>query len=81
MAVTADARALAAAGEGGAVCHRVHMVHHGQGRTVPSTRLEPAVVGITGLTTYEPYGTEEHERHHNRRDFEPNPINVVVVHT
>ena len=79
MAVTADARALAAAGEGGTVGHRVHMVRHGQGRTAYRERLETEVVGITGLTTYEQYGTEEHGRHHNRRDFEPNPINVVVV--
>jgi len=33
MAVTAAARALAAAGEGGTVGHRVHMVRQGQGRT------------------------------------------------
>jgi hypothetical protein len=81
MAVTADARALAAAGEGGTVGHRVHMVRHGQGRTASRERLETEVVGITGLTTYEQYGTAEHRRHHHRRDFEPNPINVVVVRT
>jgi hypothetical protein len=34
---------------------------------------------MTGLTTYEPYGTPEHGRHHHRRDFQPNPINAVVV--
>jgi hypothetical protein len=51
MAVTADARALAAAGEGGTVGHRSHMVRHGQGRTAYRERLEPEVVGITGLTT------------------------------
>ena len=79
MAVTADARALAAAGEGGTVGPRVHMVRHGQGRTAYRERLEPEGVGITGLTTYEPYGTEAHGRHHHRRDFEPNPIHVVVV--
>jgi hypothetical protein len=79
MAVTADARALAAAGEGRTVGHRVHMVRHGPGRTADSERLATEVVGITGLTTYEPSGTEEHGRHHHRRDFEPNPIHVVVV--
>ena len=81
MAVTADARALAAAGEGGTVGHRIHMVRHGQGRTAYRERRETEVVGITGLTTYEPYGTEAHGRHHNRRDFEPTPIHVVVVRT
>ena len=81
MAVTADARALAAAGAGGTVGPRVHRVRHGQGRTASRERLETEVVGITGLTTSEPYGTEAHGRHHHRRDFEPNPIHVVGVRT
>ena len=36
-------------------------------------------MGIAGLTTYDQYGTPEHGRHSNRRDFQPNPINAVVV--
>jgi hypothetical protein len=79
MAVTAEARALAAAGEGVTVGHRVHTVRHGQGQGAWTERLETEVVGITGLTSYEQYGTEEHGRRHNRRDFEPNPIHAVVV--
>jgi hypothetical protein len=79
MGGTADARALAAAGEGVTVGRRVHTVRHGQGRGAWSERWETAVVGSTGLTTDEPYGTEAHGRHHHRRDFEPNPINAVVV--
>jgi hypothetical protein len=79
MAVTADARALAAAGEGVTVGHRVHTVRHGQGQGAWTERLATEVVGITGLTSYEQYGTEEHRRRHNRRDFEPNPIHAVVV--
>jgi hypothetical protein len=79
MAVTADARAQAAAGEGITLGHRAHTVHHGQGRTAWRERLETEVVGITGLTTYDQYGTAEHGRSHNRRDFQANPINAVVV--
>jgi Transposase DDE domain len=79
MAVTVDAQAQAAVGEGVTIGHRVHTVRHGQGKTAGSERLETEVVGITGLTTYEQYGTPEHGRHHNRRDFQPNPINAVVV--
>jgi hypothetical protein len=37
------------------------------------------VVGIAGLTTDDQYGPPEHGRHHHRRDFQPNPINAVVV--
>jgi hypothetical protein len=79
MAVSVDARAQAAAGEGIAVGRRVHPVRHGQGRTAATERLEPAVVGITGLTPEDQYGTPEPGRHHSRRDFEPNPSNAVVV--
>jgi Transposase DDE domain len=79
MAVTADARAQAGAGDEITVGRRVHTVRHGQGKTAWSERLETEVVGITGLTTYDQYGTAEHGGHPHRRDFQPNPINAVVV--
>jgi hypothetical protein len=81
MAVTVDARAQAAAGEGVTVGRRVHTLRHGQGHTAWTERRETEVVGITGLTTYDQYGRPEHGRHHHRRDFEPNPIHAVVVRT
>jgi Transposase DDE domain len=79
MAVTADARAQAAAGEDLTVGRRVHIVRHGQGQAAWSAQLETEVVGITGLTSYDQYGTPEHARQANRRDFPVNPINAVVV--
>jgi hypothetical protein len=79
MAVTADARPRAAAGEGVTIGHRVHTVRHGQGHEAWTERLETEVGEIPGLTTYEPYGTEAHGRHHQRHDFEANPINAMVV--
>src|ERR1700752_3929655 len=79
MAVTTNARAHAAAGEDLRVGRRVHTVRHGQGKRAWSKRRETEVVGITALTTYEHYGTPEHGRHANRRDFQANPINAVVV--
>jgi hypothetical protein len=79
MAVTVDARALAAAGDGLPIGRRVHTVRHGQGKAAWSDRRETEVVGIAGLTTYDQYGPPEHGRYHNRRDFEPNPIHAVVV--
>jgi hypothetical protein len=79
MAVTADARAQAAAGEGLTTGRRVHTVRHGQGKTVWAERQETEVAGITGLTTYDQYGTPEHGRHANRRDFQGHRINAVVV--
>jgi hypothetical protein len=71
MAVTTDARAQAAAGEGITIGHRVHTVRHGQGRTAWTERLETEVVGIAGLTSYDQYGTPAHGRHATRRDFQP----------
>jgi hypothetical protein len=79
MAVTADAHAQAGAGEDLTVGRRVHTVRHGQGKTARTERLETEVVGITGLTTYDHYGSPEHGRQQHRRDFQPNPINAVVV--
>jgi hypothetical protein len=79
MAVTVDARAQAAAGEGVTVGRRVHTIRHGQGKSAWTERQETEVVGIEGLTTDDQYGTPEHGRHHNRRDFEANPIHAVVV--
>jgi hypothetical protein len=79
MAVTADARAQAAADEGLTVGRRVHTVRHGQGQTARTERLETEVVGLPGLTTDDQYGTPAHGRQQHRRDFQPNPINAVVV--
>jgi hypothetical protein len=79
LAVTIEAQAQAAAGEGVSVGRRAHTVRQGQGKTARTARLETEVVGITGLTRDDPYGTPEHGRHHNRRDFQANPINAVVV--
>src|SRR6266850_4181015 len=53
MAVTADARAQAAAGEDLTVGRRVHIVRHGQGKAAWSAQRETEVVGITGLTSYD----------------------------
>jgi hypothetical protein len=79
MAVTVDARAQAATGEGVTVGRRVHTIRHGQGKSAWTERQETEVVGIEGLTTDDQYGTPEHGHHHNRRDFEANPIHAVVV--
>jgi hypothetical protein len=79
MAVTADARAQAAAGEDRTVGRRVHTVRHGHGQRAWRARLETEVVGITDLTTADQSGTPEHARHANRRDFQANPIHAVVV--
>jgi hypothetical protein len=79
LAVTADARAQAAAGEESTGGRRAHTVRHGQGKTARTERLETAVVGITGLTTDDQDGTPAHECQATRRDCHPHPIQAVVV--
>jgi hypothetical protein len=34
---------------------------------------------VAGLTTYDQYGTPKHGRRYHRRDFQPYPINAVMV--
>jgi hypothetical protein len=79
MAVTVEARAPAAVGEGLTMGRRVQTVRHGPGQTAWTARRETEVGGITGLTTDAPSGTPEHRRHHTRRGGAPNPIPAVVV--
>jgi hypothetical protein len=62
-AVTAEARAPAAAGGGVTVGRRGHTVRHGPGNTAWTARRETAVVGLTGLTPDDQDGTPEHGRH------------------
>jgi hypothetical protein len=38
-----------------------------------------SVMGVAGLTTYDQYGDLEHARRANRKDFEGNALNAVVV--
>ena len=66
MAVTVDARAQAAAGEGVTMGRRVHTVRHGQGQTAWTERRETQVGGLTAMTTDEQHGTPAHGRPHRR---------------
>src|SRR6266516_4956104 len=76
MTVTLDAQALAKR-------ERVHardrVVRHGHGKTAREERLRTELVGIEGLTTYDSYGAPEQTQHAQRRDYEGQPINAVVV--
>ena len=79
MAGTVDACAHTAAGEGITVGRRVHIVRQGKGTMAWSERVETAVMGIAGLTPDDQDGSPEHGRRRRHRDFQPHPINAVVV--
>jgi hypothetical protein len=76
MAVVADAHGLAT-GERARVRERV--VRHGHGKTASEERLRTEVVGLEALTSYDSYGAAEQTQHAQRRDYEGQPINAVVV--
>ena len=78
MAVREDAKALAREGQ---VVERVQEVRRGHGRKATTEELKTRLVRIEGLTTYDGYGSEEHARRKNRKDFGGNGINAVVVLT
>jgi hypothetical protein len=40
---------------------------------------EVMVRGLRGLITYDQYGDAEHQKRVNRKDFEPNPINALLI--
>jgi hypothetical protein len=73
LALTVEAHAQAAVGEGLTVAGRVQTVRHGQGKTAGTERLETAVGGITGLTTSDPEGTAEPRLPTIAGPFNPTP--------
>jgi len=77
MTVREDALALAKLSPN--VAERKTVVRHGHGSQQTTEEQVTRVIGVEGLTTYDQYGTAEHTRQRNRKDFEGNPINAVVV--
>jgi len=76
MSVVQDAHGLAT-GEQARVRERV--VRHGHGKTASQERLRTEVVGLEALTSYDSYGAAQQTQHAQRRDYEGQPINAVVV--
>ena len=76
MAVVEDAHALA---QTEPAVERVRVVRQGHGRTATRERRRTVLVPIAGLTSYDAYGSPEHVRHKNRKDFAGEAINAVVV--
>jgi hypothetical protein len=76
MTVTQDAQALAKR-ERAHVRERI--VRHGHGKTTTEERLRTELVGIEGLPTYDDYGAAEQTQYAQRRDYQGQPINAVVV--
>src|SRR5258708_17122632 len=76
MAVVQDAHGLA---QGERARVRERGVRHGHGKTASEERLRTEVVGLAALTSHDSYGAAEQTQHAQRRDYEDQPINAVVV--
>jgi hypothetical protein len=78
MHVRADAQALAVRER---PVERRQVIRHGHGRTARTETLVTRLVGVSGLTSYDAYGTAEHAARANRSDFVGHPLQAVVVLT
>jgi hypothetical protein len=79
MLVKKEALALAAQVSPDKIATRTRTVRHGHGSKQTTEELVTRLVGFKELTSYGLYGPEEYTKHYRRKDYEANPINVVVV--
>ncbi len=81
MRVTADARGLCRQAEDGENLFRGERAGKKKVDKAGKVKLEGqvCVVGVVGLRSYDQYGDEEHAKGANRKDFEGNALNGVVV--
>lgn len=73
MHITKDARALAAEKPDGEYIFFAWRAGDEQGRG------EVQLKGLRGLVTYDQYGDAQHQQAINRKDFQPNPINALLI--
>lgn len=74
MAVTTDARSFRQTKADGQYLFRAERA--GAGKKLTG---QVQLYGIKGLTTYDQYGDAAHQKKINRKDFQPHPINAIVV--
>jgi len=75
MQVTAEARALRSHKADDQYLFRAERAGEGEKQTG-----QVKLYGIKGVTAYDQYGDADHQKRRNRKDFEPNPLNVIVVY-
>ncbi|MCC7106529.1 MAG: transposase, partial [Chloroflexi bacterium] len=76
MHARADAQALALRER---PVERRQVLRHGHGRTARTETLVTRLVGISGLTSYDAYGSAEHAARANRSDVAGTPLDAVGV--
>lgn len=78
MAVTTDARALAACGSGRAAS-RQRTAYKGRGKRKLETKLNTELVGLERLCSYDQYAPDFQDHHRTRKNHCPKPINAVLI--
>lgn len=80
MHVKIDARSLAQQ-KGAEITHAERIVEVKQGHGVNSKieKLVTEVHGVSSLNTFSTYGTAAHTKDKNKKEFQANPINAVVI--
>jgi len=75
MQVTAEARSFRSQKADDQYLFRAERAGEGEKQTG-----QVGLYGVKGVTAYDQYGDADHQKRRNRKDFEPNPLNVVVVY-
>jgi hypothetical protein len=81
MRATEDARALALAREDCFEKSREVTVTHGYGKNKVEEKVVTTLVGVAGLVSCDWFNPEGSEANTAKRDYEPIPLNAVVVKT
>lgn len=82
MHVYHEAKALAACGQGDDNVFpkkRLETVIAGKGKKAHPVKVETEIVGVSGITLLDSYGPLGQSRSANRKDFEAEPLNAIVV--
>jgi hypothetical protein len=75
MQVTAEARSFRRQKADGQYLFRAERAGEGEQQTG-----QVGLYGVKGLTAYDQYGDADHQKRRHRKDFQPNPLNVIVVY-
>jgi hypothetical protein len=83
MGATKDARALALAQEGSGCIETTRQVTviHGYGKNKMEEKVVTTLVGVRGLMSCDWFNPEGSEANTTKKDYEPIPLNAVVVKT
>jgi len=83
MEATRDARALALVREGSTCIEKTREVEvtHGYGKKKYSEKVLTTLVGVSGLLSCDWFNPEGSEANTTKKDYEPIPLNAVVVKT